>query len=211
MVRKLAALLLNIALAVVVLVAWGRMAFRLDDSGVLSAPGLYSLRYYTVLSNLLQAVTSVAYAVCAARVLKRGSVPRGVLLLKYAAAVSVALTFAVVACFLGPLYGYRGMFLGSNFWFHMAVPLGAAFTFCALERDGALPFSWSLWALVPTVLYGLGYAANLAVNGLRANGRSNDWYSFAWGGMKTVPLMFAVILLAAWGIALLLRRAKRKG
>ena len=211
MTRRWISVFLNVATAAVVFVCWGNMAFSVEG-GALSAPGLYSLKYFTVLSNLLQGVASLAYAVSVARMLahRAARVPRAVLRLKYAAAVSVSLTFLTVACFLGPLYGYRSMFSGVNFWFHLTVPLAAALDFCGLDREGAVTLRDSLWAVTPMLLYGAGYAGNILLNGLGEPGRGNDWYGFARGGLKTAPLVFAGIALATWGVALLERLPRRR-
>ena len=201
---------LNAALAVIVLASWAAMVFSLED-GVLSAPGLRSLKYFTVLSNLLQAVASLAYvgAVGLALSGRRNRVSRSILRLKYAATVSVSLTFLTVMLFLGPVFGYRGMFSGPSFWFHLVVPLAAALDFCALDREGGVTMRDSLITLLPMALYGVFYALNILVNGLGTPGHSNDWYGFALGGLKTIPLVFLVIALATWGVALLERLPRR--
>ena len=89
------------------------------------------------------------------------------------------------------------------------VPLAAALDFCALDREGRLSFADSLVALLPMALYGVYYVTNILVNGLGAPGRSNDWYGFAMGGVKTIPLVFLIIALATWGVALLERLPRR--
>ena len=203
---------LNAAMAVAVFVSWGAMAFSVKN-GVLSASGMKSLRYFTVLSNLLQGFASLAHITAVARVLagRTACVARAVVRLKYAAVVSVSITFLTVMLFLGPVLGYRGMFAGPNLWFHLVVPLAAALDFCALDREGRVFFVDSIIALLPVALYGVFYGLNILINGMGEPGRSNDWYGFALGGAKTIPLAFLIIGLASWGVALLERQPRRSG
>ena len=210
MALRIAALIVNIALGVIVWVYWGRMALHRDDSGKLSAEGLRSLKYFTVLSNLLEGAAALVYAVCVARVLLGAAegIPRWVQALKYAAAVSVGLTFLTVIVYLGPKFGYKNMFLGSNLWFHLLVPVAAVLSFCLLERDGALPFAASFLAVLPMVLYGIGYVINLLLHGLGEGEDTHDWYGFAQGGAKIAAMVFAGMILTTWGFALLLRLAR---
>lgn len=208
---KYAALAANLVMGVLVLVTWLRMTLQLDDSGRLSAPGLRSLKYFTVLSNLLLGISALIYAVYLILLLvgKRQELPQPVLLLKYAATVSVALTFLTVMLFLGPHYGYGSMFRGANLWFHLVIPLAAACSFCLLERDGALSLRASFFAVLPMVLYGVGYVINLLLHGLGEGKDTHDWYGFAQGGPLSSAVIFAVMILGAWGIALLLRLARK--
>ena len=211
MVLRKVSLGVNLLIAAIVLFAWARMAFHIDEHGALSASGLRSLKYFTVLSNLLQGVASAACAVFLARTLRADAaeMPRALLLLKYAGATSVALTFMTVVCFLGPVYGFGSMYRGANFWFHLIVPLLAALDFCALDRAGAVSLRDSYLAVAPMLLYGAWYVINLLVNGLEKNGRSNDWYGFARGGPAMAVVAFVVITLGTWGLALLLRLPRR--
>ena len=50
---------------------------------------------------------------------KAAGIPCTVYQLKYAATVSVGLTFLTVMLFLGPRFGYGAMFQGVNLWFHL--------------------------------------------------------------------------------------------
>ena len=79
--RKNLSKAVNLLIAVLVLWAWVSMAFRLGGHGSLSAGGLQSLRYFTVLSNLLQGGVSLTCAL--------GRRPRR---LKYASTTAVAPT-----------------------------------------------------------------------------------------------------------------------
>ena len=87
----------NILIAVIVPCAWVWMMMR--GSGSLAATGLNSLKYFTVLANLLEGLASVLFLRSA----------RPAAQLKYIAGVAVTLTFMTVMCFLGPIFGYRFM------------------------------------------------------------------------------------------------------
>ena len=192
--RKNLSKAVNLLIAVLVLWAWVSMAFRLGGHGSLSAGGLQSLRYFTVLSNLLQGGVSLACAL--------GRRPRR---LKYASTTAVALTFLVVLLFLGPVYGYAPMYAGANLWFHLVVPVLAMVDFLALDREGAYTRRDGLFAMLPMLAYGLFYVGNLLKNGVRGN----DWYGFARGGPGTAAVVFLAILAGNGLIALLLRLPRR--
>ena len=152
---RMLSLAVNVLIVVIVLAAWLGMVFSVNERGVLTSRGLHSLKYFTVLSNLLACAASAAYGGCLIRLMRSGAaVPRGVVRLKYAAAVSVALTLATVVLFLGPTAksGFLSMFEGSNFWFHLVVPLLCAADFCLLNPDGPLAASDGLVACLPMAL-----------------------------------------------------------
>ena len=185
--------ILNLLIAALVLWAWLSMTFRLGRHGSLSAGGLQSLRYFTVLSNLFQGGVSLACALGA-------DTGRW----KYASTVAVALTFFVVLLFLGPTYGYDSMYTGANFWFHLVVPLLAMADFLFLDRGRDYRPRDSLPAILPMLAYSLFYVGNLLANGVR----ENDWYGFAKHGPKSAVAAFVIILATNWVIALLLRRIR---
>ena len=185
--------LLNIFMAIAVLYAWGSMFLGLSQEA-LAARGLASLRYFTILSNLLEAFACVVWLI------------NGNEKIKYIAAVSVSVTFIVVMVFLGPLFGYAAMFYGVSFWLHGVVPLCAIFEFLFCNRT---KFSQkdSLLAALPMMIYGLFYVGNILINGVGEWPHSNDWYGFmSWG----YPIGFAIyffISLATWAFALFLKKA----
>ena len=212
-IRKLS-LAVNALVAVIVLTAWLGMVFIVDERGVLTARGLRSLKYFTVLSNLLACAASIAYGACLVRMLSGGAgvVPRWITALKYAATVSVALTLATTALFLGPTAktGYLSMFRGVNLWLHLVAPVLCILDFCLLNPDGPLTLGESLLACVPMALYAACYVGNLLRNGIVDRwGHTNDWYGFAAGGWGMAGVAAAIIFMATWGMALLMRLARR--
>ena len=177
LIRKLS-LAVNALVAVAVLAAWIKMVFAIDEHGALTARGLSSLKYFTVLSNLLACAGSLAYAVCLVRLMGSGApIPYAVTLLKYAGAVSVTLTLLTVVLFLGPTAkeGFGSMFRGANLWFHLVVPLLCILDFCVLNPDGPLPFAASFVACAPMALYSVYYLGNILANGVGDETRWNDW------------------------------------
>lgn len=204
--RKIS-LAVNLLIFVLAFGAWLTMAIRVDEKGVLTARGLRSLRYFTTLSNLLEGVAALIYAIWLARVLRGSAVaiPGGVARLKYVATAAVGLTFMTVLCFLGPTSGFDRMYTGANFWMHLVIPLLAALEFCLLDRDGAIPFRETFLATVPMLLYAVYYICNLAKNGMEGN----DWYGFAHGGMPMAVLRFFILYLTNWLLAVLLRLPTR--
>ena len=207
----IASLAINIAMAIMVALAWGSMAFG-AGLGMLAARGLASLKYFTVLSNILLAIASVAYAIGLGKVLagKAQAVSRGVHVLKYAGTVSVGLTFATVMLFLGPTMGYAFMFAGANLWLHLVVPVLAMVEFVALDHFWELTLRDNLCAILPLVVYGIGYVGNILINGVGSGYATNDWYGFTMFGMHMIPVVYLVMVAVTFCIGALVRFAHRK-
>ena len=202
-VRRWIALALNLLLAVMVFRAWGRMFFQRDDSGRLSAVGWGSLKFFTILSNLLEGVAAALTALWLILLLcgAVADMPRWLTLLRYAAAVSVSLTCVTVLAFLGPIYGYGAMFKGANLTLHLLVPLLAVAVFLWMDR-GPITFPETLWAVLPMFLYGVGYMINV---GLHHGAKETDWYALVQGSVLRGIISSVVMIGAAWLLALLLR------
>ena len=199
MIRSRIRIIINIVIAVTVFGAWLSMFFA--GGGRLSSAGIASLRYFTVLSNLLAAFAASAWLIGQFR----GQAGRRTEVFKYVAAVGVALTFAVVAFFLGPLYGMLSMYRGANLWLHLIVPV-----ICMLEQilfcEEKMTAGDNRLAAVPVLVYGCAYLANIIINGKGEWPDTNDWYGFVNWGLPVGLVIFAGIALAAWGLGLLLRK-----
>ena len=216
MVRRGISLAIHLTIACTVAYVWISEA-RLSGWMMRDRFGLSSLRTFTTLSNLFQGLVSALYAAFAVRgvIRKRNGMPRAVLVAKYAAAVSVTLTFLTVLLYIGPSRHDMAdaLFYGNNRYFHFLVPLLAAADQAVFERAGVLRWKDSLIAAAPTVVYGIYYWANIAVHGVGNGPRNNDWYGFLSFGYGYAPLIYGAFILIAWGIAavfLLLRRPHHK-
>ncbi len=198
------AVALNVFVGVMSLVAWLTMTSFPGEESVLASGGLGSLRFFTVLSNLLDGLICLANAWW---LLRGKNIARFRRTLRLVGATAVGLTFVVVVAFLGPAMGYSAMYNGSNFWFHLVLPLASMGSFVLLEGGPRIPRRQRLWAVVPTVAYGLGYVLNIAANGMGAGPDSNDFYGFlSWGPLAGAAIAL-VLVLVTWLIATLLDRA----
>ncbi len=196
--------IINICLIVMVAGAW--ISMTLYGKGTLAQNGLGNLKYFTVLSNFLEAIASGFWL---REIRKSGRISDRAERLKYVAAASVGLTFATVMVFLGPLYGYAAMFEGANLLFHLIVPVlsMAEMVFLAdlkfTRRDNNL-------TVIPPIIYGIAYIVNTLINGIGEWPNRNDWYSFLIWGYPVGILIFAVLCQVTWLIGLMMRKLERK-
>ena len=193
-------LILEIMIFFATIGSWVLM-FRRGGDRVLSQRGIASLKYFTCLSNIFAGLVSGMTVVCLIVTGMRALLPMWLILLKYSAAVSVCLTFCVVVVFLGPRMGYKPLFAHEQLCLHAVGPLLAVFSFLSSPYIPEMKSSTSIIAVIPTLLYGIGYAANILKNGIGEGENTNDWYGFAVGGVKSIPAVFAIILAVTWGIA----------
>ena len=185
---------LNVLLAIAVFGAWGQMVF--SGEGTLASTGLSSLKYFTVLSNLLEGFA------CLYWLAGRGEKGEH---LKFVATVAVSITFLVVMTFLGPLYGYPAMFAGANLWLHLVVPVGAILEQIFLSKG---PFGKKdvCLAALPVLIYGAGYLGNIVMNGVGEWPDTNDWYSFMMWGYPGAAAIYGGLILISLALGGLFRK-----
>ncbi len=183
----------NVLMAIIILYEW--MQMFIGTNSLLSSSSFTSLKYFTVLSNLLEAFA------CILLVLNH----RRAHLFKYIAATSVSLTFLVVMVFLGPIFGYPFMFKGTNFWFHLVIPVLSVFEFITLNQQTFTRKANTL-VVLPMLIYGIGYVVNIVVNGLEGN----DWYAFMLWGYPVGILIFIIICSLTYLIGYILRDLNRR-
>ena len=193
-------LILEIMIFFATIGSWVLM-FRRGGDRVLSQRGIASLKYFTCLSNIFAGLVSGMTVVCLIVTGMRALLPMWLILLKYSAAVSVCLTFCVVVVFLGPRMGYKPLFAHEQLCLHAVGPLLAVFSFLSSSFVPEMKPSAAVIAVIPTLLYGIGYAANILKNGIGEGEKTNDWYGFAVGGVRSIPIAFAIILAVTWGMA----------
>lgn len=206
--KRAAKLACNIFIAVMAFVAFGMM---LSNTGpkMLEVYGLENLKFYTVLSNLLLAVISIAYAAFLIAKRREGGIriPLALQVAKLIGVTATTLTFLTVMLFLGPLYGHAAMLQNANFWFHLVLPVLAIIEFAFLDEGPRLKVRHTFIAVIPTIAYGTFYLANILINGMGEGAHTNDWYGFAAWGIPAGVGIFAIITVVSWLIALALRAA----
>ncbi|MDO4537164.1 MAG: hypothetical protein Q4B54_03300 [Coriobacteriales bacterium] len=182
--RKLA--LIDTVMTIAVLLAWLYMIFF--GRGALTTTGLQTLQYFTVDSNLLMGVSAL---ICARYEWRDEleQLPRWVRALRLTATSAVMLTFWVVVLFLGPLWGFSGMYLGANIAFHLLVPLAAIASFCAFRLARPLPASSTLWGIVPMLAYGIYYVVRINIMG-----PAGDFYGFLYLGGGSIPFVLLIMM-----------------
>ena len=196
-------IVINAVIPPLAVAAWLWILVGATDSGDLSNKGVKSLQYFTVLSNLFSGAASGIYlAVCWGSVL---GLPLWLVTLRLVAAAAVMLTFLVTAVLLVPLYGWKSLYRGGNFWLHLVLPLLAAADCCLFLPLGEVPLHLTLWAMAPTALYGAFYMGRVFLHGAKKGDAEYDFYGFLRWGVKAVPAVLAAMLLSTWGIALGLR------
>ena len=195
-------ILLNIAIAIISVLAWLSVVQGHGDDRNLMAHGLRSLKYYTVLSNLFSGLISALYA--ADMLLSHGSPDSWIFVLKLAAASVVMVTFLTVMLFLGPTMGWEYMFKAGNFWLHLALPLAAAADVCLFVPVGALPFLATLAPVVFTAAYGVFYLGRILLYGRERDGVVYDFYGFLRTGEDKAAVVVVVMLTGTWLIAIAL-------
>lgn len=157
-------------------------------------------RYFTVLSNLLCAIASVAVLIAWAC----GGLPQWVVLLKYVGTVAVAVTLVTVFAFLGPVSGeWKHLLSGADLFWHLICPLLAIVSFCAFEHRIRFGFVWVLLGMLPVVLYGIFYFVRVVL--APEDKRMEDFYGFNKDGkwLFSILMMICgafVLSVALWAV-----------
>ena len=92
------------------------------------------------------------------------------------------------------------MYVGSNFFLHLLVPLMAMLEYIFFN-ERKLSVKDNLSVILPPTIYGAVYLINTLVNGIK----ENDIYGFLMWGYPIGILIFAVICIVAFIIGLVLR------
>lgn len=176
------------------------------EEGALQSSGLENFKFYTVLTNVFCGIIALVQLIFI--LLKKDT--DKIRVLKLAAVVGVAITFAVVAFMFGPLYGYPQFYKRGNLFFHLLEPLAAIAEFILIRRE-KMPFRYSVFAAIPTLLYGIGYLLNILINGIGGPWPyTNDFYAFLSWGWPVGIAIFAGIPLTAFAVACVFRAISNK-
>ncbi len=204
MKRKLS-LFIKIIIVIFVVIGTVIMFNGAADETGLTANGIYNLKYFTVLSNILCGIITLIDII---EMLTLGRNTH--LIFRLISASSVGLTFVIIAFFLQPMYREMNMYQNGNLWFHLIVPVTAMLGFVLLdsksdETNTKIPFRFTFIAAVPSLIYGVGYLINILVNGVGKWPDTNDWYGFLNWGFPVGICIFAAVVIINWIVAVILR------
>lgn len=158
-----------------------------------------ALRFFTLLSNMLCALSSLLLVTAAAG----GHVPFPVWLLRYIATAGVTVTLATVMIYLGPAAGYKAMLSGRDLYFHLIGPVLSVISFCFMERFFSLTLPLSLTGVLPVAVYGGVYLYKVVLG--PEKGRWEDFYGYNRDGkwrrsLLLMILMTVLLCILLWGL-----------
>ena len=199
-------MILNIVIVAFTIVGIVFMLTGKPEEGALQSSGIENFKYYTVLTNVFCGIVAALYLIF---ILFKKDTDK-IRVLKLAAVCGVAITFAVVAFMFGPLYGYPQFYKRGNLFFHLLLPVTAMAEFMIVKRE-KMPFRYTVFSAIPTLLYGAGYLLNILINGIGGPWPdTNDFYAFLSWGWPAGIAIFAVITLSAFAVACIFRAVSNK-
>jgi hypothetical protein len=167
--------------------------------------GFSPLQYYTIDSNILGCISSL---ILVGALLIKGKTPSWVHKLRYYATSCLAVTMAVVVFIIIPGAGFRTipelLFQGTNLWMHTVCPLLSIVSFLIFEKESKLDVNQSIYALVPTFVYGI---ITLILNIIRV---IRGPYSFMFIYEQSIWMTFLWMMIIG-GIAYILAEILRQG
>ena len=199
-------IILNLIIVIFTVIGIILMLTSEAEEGALQSSGIENFKFYTVLTNVFCGIVASVFLVF--KILKKDT--EKIRVLKLAAVVGVAITFAVVAFMFGPLYGFLQFYKRGNLYFHLLLPVTAMIEFIVVRRK-KMPFGYAVFAAVPTLLYAIGYLLNILINGIGGSWPdTNDFYGFLNWGWPVGIAIFTGIPLTAFAVACLFRLISNK-
>ncbi len=171
--------------------------FFSGGSGNMQVVGTRAFMYFTVDSNLLCGLACLISCVYSILLLcgKIRRLPGWVSLLKFCGTSAALLTFTVVMCFLGLIYGYGAMFAGVNLYLHGVVPVLAACSFVLLDPWADIRGFRTLFGILPVIVYGIFYIYLVVILGPEKGGWY-DFYSFNSGPLQGKWYLSVIVVIA---------------
>ncbi len=188
-------------------------SFFLTGEMALTAKGLNSLRFYTVISNLLLAILTIPLIVNEIISLKNNilKIPAYASGLRFLGVTGTTITILTVACFISPMEvsnggSYLTMFQGPNFIYHFVVPVLAIISFCVFEANQKLKFKNTPYGLISVLAYMIFYILNVKFHYITSGiDGVYDWYGFLGkDGNRSIWLVALLMLLASYLVCILL-------
>ena len=201
-------LFFNILIVAFVIIATVWMAVG-SSLRALTATKFGALKFFTVDSNILVGVAALLMAISQSK----EKVAPWLYTLKLVATVSVVITMLVTVFYLGFVVptGYFSLFQGSNFIFHLLVPVLSFIAFVFFEKTDCIAFKCNFFSFIPLILYGIYYAVSVMThmeNGVVQPGY--DWYQFFKLGAKSMLIVYPFFLGFSFLISYILWKLNRR-
>ena len=196
--RKLVGLLSNALIVLLVVMAVNKMVNT--TSTILAGMAVEGLKYFTVLSNIFEGLIALA-SVIYFLFFDKKKYPRLLGIMKLVSTTAVSLTLITVFVYLTPLLGLALLLQDANFYMHLVIPLLAIIEFIFLEQEKVLIYRHNLYAVIPMLVYGVGYLSNVAAHNAFYGNLMYDWYGFGMFGPGIGVLMFIMMLAMTFAIS----------
>ncbi len=185
------------------------VSYFCGNDGQYHIPPEFRFFLFTTDSNILCMAAAVIMAYFEIRYLKTGKeIPRAAIVFKLIGSSAVALTFAVVVLFLGPMTDFISIvFGGTSIYMHFAGPILSCISFCFIENIHRISKRMLISAVVPTLIYGAVYTVMVVFIGSE-NGGWIDFYQFNTGGFWYLSCI--AVFLVSFGLAAILRLIHNK-
>ena len=174
---------MSIAINIIIIIITTILVIRFfrEDGRWSPARGKRAFRYFTTQSNVLCAISALFMCLF----------PEAdwTYYLKLMGTAAVTVTMLTVLIFLGRLYGYKVLLIGSDLFMHLITPLLAIISLCGFVRRG-IGFLTSFIGIIPVVLYAPLYLYNVVY--APEDKRWEDFYGFNRNGKW--PVAYAVML-----------------
>ena len=205
-------MIVNWLIIIAAAVGLGMMLFARGGAGAAGAAavskvsiwdtGFGSLKYFSVLANMLAIVASVRYFTSLTRALsgKSDQITQRAHVFKYISACTLGLCLLSGLLYLSPRLGFENVMQGPRLWLDIVTPLLALGEFIFLDHGRKLPVKQTFLAMIPAVVYGIFYIIFSLATG-------RDWYGFYQLGVPMGILTMAISAVISWGIAIGVRFA----
>jgi hypothetical protein len=158
--------------------------------------GIKVFQYYTENSNYLALVTSSVFILVVTISLIRGKlIPSWVYILRFVTTASLTITLVVVLLVLIPMMPEDTMFLlfgNSCLYQHTLCPILSILSFIFLENESKLSRKSILYALIPTIIYGVIF---ITLNILKiVEGPYPFFYFYYFPWYMSVSVIFGIFI-----------------
>ena len=175
--------------------------------------GIKMLKFFTVQSNVLAGITALFYVIFFIRERKtKKEIPMFVHILRFVATIDLAITFLVVALFLGFITdeGYFSMYVNANFLFHFLIPVLNFVSFEFFEQSPRFTIKHTFWGVLHLILYTIFYLIVVLTHFNGSVPLEYDWYAFAQLGLPIAFMCAVLILGLGYLVSFLLHKLKNK-